>query len=228
MVSQGWDPASPTHGACPNCDEPSFGLEWPPEPARLLLSQAFSPLGGQCSQEDDESPSEAPATDSFGTTPRLGTLGEYQSPELFGQDADFDKRKDGRLLEEQEQAAVKAFLVATALDVTLEWVVRAAMQAFPSDSIEAARFAEPGQESALTTDQRLDLLRELAGVKLAEVADVHDEPRFPAWWKELRSRRDSFLHAHSMCAFDGIPEESLLETARQGIKVLAGLNNAVL
>lgn len=216
MVSEGWNPTSTAASSCPNCGDSSFGLEWPPEPAGLLLRQAFAPFGSAPAQTDTDTENEP-----------LGVAQEYETPEPFGNGSAFEERKDGRALDEQEQAAVKAFLVATALDVTLEWILEAEIEAFPSDSLEVARLTEPGNEASLTTRQRLDLLREVGNVHLRDIASAQDEPTFPGWWQELGAKRDAFVHAHSMCAFDGITEEDLFEIARMGVKVLAALNNAL-
>lgn len=216
MVSEGWEPTSTAASSCPNCGESTFGLEWPPEPAALLLRQAFAPLG--------DTPAEVGATTEADST---GALPEYETPQPFGNGNAFEERKDGRVLKEQEEAAVKAFLVATALDVTLEWILKAEVEAFPSDSLEVARLAEPGNEASLTTQQRLDLLREVGNIQLSDIASEQEEPTFPGWWKELCAKRDDFVHAHSMCAFDGLTGEELLDIARMGVKVLAALNNAL-
>ncbi len=115
--------------------------------------------------------------------------------------------------------------MATALDVVLEWIFKAAMEAFDSDSLELARLVEPGNEAALTTEQRLHLLREVDGIDIIDTARDEDEPRFVGWWNELRAKREDFVHAHSMCAFDDVTEEALLDIARMGVKVLAAANN---
>lgn len=210
MVSEGWNPAHTTAGPCPLCGENDFGVEWPPEPARLLLNQAFAPLGGQVEEVLD-----------------VGAVGQDETAGTFYYDAELEERKDLRVLEEQEQAAVKAFLVTTALDVVMEWVFKAAAESFDPDSPEFAQLSEPRHEATLTTEQRLDLLRKAGAPDLRDLAKDEDEPRFPGWWKEFRNRQDNFLHRHSMCAFDGVTTEDLLDVARMGVKVLAAFNNAL-
>ena len=41
MVSEGWDAMAPASAICPHCGESRYGAEWPPEPTRTLLRQAF-------------------------------------------------------------------------------------------------------------------------------------------------------------------------------------------
>ena len=41
MVSEGWDALAPPSAICPHCSESRYGAEWPPDPTRLLLRQAF-------------------------------------------------------------------------------------------------------------------------------------------------------------------------------------------
>jgi hypothetical protein len=189
IVTEGWDPEDPEAPAsnrCPNCDEPDFGVSWPPEPAGLLLHQAFSRSAGESDEVEE-------------------------ADEAEGQELD----------------AVRALLVATALDVILEWMLRAAANYLPEDSPELARLAEPVHEASLTTEQRLDSLEELVGIRLHKVAAEQEEPEFPGWWRELRTRRDRFLHSQDMRAFDDLTEEGLAETARMAVKVLAHVNNLI-
>jgi hypothetical protein len=194
IVTEGWDPDAPAPNRCPSCDEPDFGASWPPEPARLLLNQAFSLRA--------EGPEEMEEADE------AGGLGLDE-------------------VEGQELGAVRAFLVATALDVILEWILKAAANYLPEDSPELARLAEPVHEASLTTEERLDSLEQLSGIRLHTAAAEQEEPELPGWWRELRTRRDRFVHSQDMRAFDDLTEEGLAETARMAVKVLAHVNNSI-
>jgi hypothetical protein len=174
MVTEGWDAMAPPPNRCPSCGEPGFGLDWPPEPSRLLLRQAFL-----------------------------------------------------REAEDQEEFAVHAFLVAAALDVALEWILAAAIEYLSTESLDIARLIEPVREAGLSTEQRLDLLEEVADIRLRPVADLREESDFPGRWRDLRERRDHFLHDQEMFAFDGLTQLDLAETARMGVKILAHVNNII-
>jgi len=174
IVTEGWDATAPPPNRCPSCQESGFGLDWPPEPSRLLLRQAFL------------------------------------------QDAD-----------DQEELAVKAFLVAAAMDVVLEWILGAAVEYLSTESLDVARLIEPVREASLSAEERLDLLEEVTDIRLRGVAELLGEPDFPRKWKDLRERRNRFLHTQEMFAFDGLEEVDLAETARMGVKVLARINNMV-
>jgi hypothetical protein len=237
MVSEGWNTLSGAATTCPRCGESAFGVEWPPEPAGLLLRQAFAVR--RSAETPPDIPPEPPQVgtlggfrqlDNFTELPKGSSLGEDLSQGLLAHEQAFEERGDGRDLaaqEEAERAAVQAFLVTTALDVTLEWVFKAAVESLDPDSLEVARLVEPRQESTLTTQERLDLLSEVTGFKLREISETVDEPQFPGWWKELDSKRDRFLHNPDILAFRGITKDELLEFARMGVKVLATLNNSL-
>jgi hypothetical protein len=64
-------------------------------------------------------------------------------------------------------------------------------------------------------------------IRLRGIAELLEEPDFPGRWKDLRERRDRFLHTQEMFAFDGLEEVDLAETARMGVKVLAHINNMI-
>jgi hypothetical protein len=174
MVTEGWDAMAPPPNRCPHCGESGFGLDWPPEPSRLLLRQAFV-----------------------------------------------------READDQDESAVKAFLVTAALDVVLEWILTAAVEYLSTESLDVARLIEPVREPGLLTEQRLDLLVDVADIRLRPVADLLEEPEFPGRWADLRTRRDRFLHAQEMFAFEGLTEADLAETARMAVKVLAHINNMI-
>lgn len=174
MVTEGWDAQAPAPNPCPNCGESGFGLDWPPEPSRLLLRQAF-----------------------------------LREPS------------------DQEEAAVQALLVAAALDVTLEWILAAGAEYLSSESTEIAHLVDRVRETDLSTEQRLDMLEDMTDIDLREVAGFRDEPDFPARWRDLRERRDLFLHEQQQFAFDGLAQADLAETARAAVKVMAHVNNLV-
>lgn len=203
MVSEGWDPVRYPSSSCPNCGDSTFGLEWPPEPAGLLLRQALKSSGAEATEGEPED------TDA-------GYVGPF-----------CDDRMDCRDLHPEEQGAIRGLLSATALDVMLEWVFRSAIESFDSDSLEVARLTEPTKERTLTTQERIDLIYKVAGLRLRDVAEREDEPRFVGLWKELQDRRDAFLHAQSITAFADLSEEQLLETINSAVKVLAAYNNAL-
>lgn len=129
--------------------------------------------------------------------------------------------------DDQEEAAVKALLVATALDVMLEWVLAAAAEYLSSESPEIARLADRVRDADVTAEKRLDLLEDITDISIADVSRFREEPDLPASWRDLRERRDLFLHEQQQFAFDGLTEASLAETARAAVKVLAHVNNLV-
>ena len=174
MVSEGWDALAPAPNPCPNCGESGFGVDWPPEPSRLLLKQAFH-----------------------------------------------------READDQEEAAVKAFLVAAAADIILDWVLCAAAEYLSTESLEVARLLEVAHEAALSTEQRMNMLKEVTDIRYQDVAEFQGEAEFPARWRDLRERRDSFVHSHQMFAFDSVSESDLFEVARMAVKVFAHVNNMV-
>lgn len=174
MVSEGWDSLPPSSVPCPHCGEKGFGADWPPQPARLILRQAFQ-----------------------------------------------------READEQGEFAVKAFLVAAALDVLLEWVLIAAVDYLSTESAEIADLIHVVDKPSLSTEQRLDLLRKVLDVRYQEVADLLEEPDLPSRWADLREKRDRFVHAQEVFAFDPLSEADLVETARMAVKVLAHINNLI-
>jgi hypothetical protein len=129
--------------------------------------------------------------------------------------------------EDEEQFAVKAFVVAAALDALLNWVLRAAVEYLSTESLDVARYLEVVRAPGLSTEQRLDILKRVTDIRLSQVAELREEPDFPARWKDLRARRDRFLHSQDMFAFDGLTEPDLAETARMAVKVFAHVNNMV-
>jgi hypothetical protein len=174
MVSEGWDVSARSSERCPQCHEQGFGADWPPEPARLLLRQAFH-----------------------------------------------------READDQDEFAVKAFLVAEAVDAILAWVLRAAVDYLSTESLDVARYIDVVGAPGLSTEQRLDILKKVTDIRLSQVAELREEPDFTAAWKDLRARRDRFLHAQDLLAFDGLAETDLAETARMAVKVFAHVNNMV-
>jgi len=132
-----------------------------------------------------------------------------------------------READDQQEAAVKALLVATALDVMLEWILAAGAEYLSSESVEIARLVERVREADLSSEQRLDMLEHMTDIDLRDVARLRGEPTLPARWRDLRVRRDRFLHEQQQFAFDGLTEADLAETARAAVKVMAHVNNLI-
>jgi hypothetical protein len=174
MVTEGWDALAPAPNLCPDCGQSGFGVDWPPEPSRLLLKQAF-----------------------------------HREPD------------------DQEEFAVKALLVAAAVDVILEWVLCAAVDYLSTESQEVARLVDKVRQAGFSTEQRMKMLKEVTDIPLSRLAGLHEELEFPPRWRELRQRRDRFLHSQEMFAFDGLKEDDLFGVARAAVKVFAHVNNMV-
>jgi hypothetical protein len=173
-VTEEWDAMSPSAGPCPSCGARGCGAEWPPEPARLLLREAFL-----------------------------------------------------READDQDENAAKAFLVATALDVTLAWVLRTAVDYLSTDNYDVSCLIDRVREPGLSTKERLEHLDYVLDADLRQVSGLLEMPEFPGRWKDLRDRCDRFLYEQEASAFDGLSEADLAETARMAVKVMAHINNMV-
>ncbi len=132
-----------------------------------------------------------------------------------------------READDQEEAAARAYLVATALDVMLAWVLRMAVDYLSTDSHDVARLIDRVREPGLSPKERLELLDYVADADLGQVSRLKEVPDFPSQWKDLRERRDRFLHEQQQSAFEGLTEADLADTARAAVAVMAHINNMV-
>ena len=132
-----------------------------------------------------------------------------------------------READDQEEAAAQAYLVATALDVMLAWVLRMAVDYLSTDNYDVARLIDRVREPGLSSKERLELLDYVADADLRQVSSFKEVPEFPSRWKDLGERRDRFLHEQQQSAFDGLTEADLAETTRAAVAVMAHVNNMV-
>ena len=126
-----------------------------------------------------------------------------------------------------EDLAVMGFLVATALDIMLEWILGAAVEYYSTDSRRAARLVDRVHDPFLSTEQRLDMLRSVTDVRYEDVAELVDAEEFPERWRELREARDRLLHSFETLAFQEISEPGIHHITAMAMKVFARLNNLV-
>jgi hypothetical protein len=137
-------------------------------------------------------------------------------------------RKALRLeVDDDEDLAVSGLLVATALDIMTTWLLDAALTYYSADSRRAARLVDRVRDPELTTEQRLDLLREVADLDFKRVAATVDAPELPARWRELREARDGFTLSFDAQAFQAVSRSHLLETVSLALRVFARLNSMI-
>ncbi len=159
---------------CPSCGQTGYFLDWPPEPARLLLRSAFR-----------------------------------------------------QSIEDYEGLATMSFLVASSMDSIVQWVVGAAAEYLAPEGQRGAQLIESAHDPALSTEERLHLLKNIADLDYKGVAESLDEPGFASRWKDLRNGRDQFVQFCDPSAFQSVTEQDLFDLARMAVKVFARLNNMI-
>ena len=129
--------------------------------------------------------------------------------------------------DDEEDLVVIGLLVATALDIMVTWLLDVALGYYSTDSRRAARLVDRVRDPDLTTEQRLDMLRDVADLDFKRVATTVGAQELPARWRELREARDRFALSFQTHAFQSISQSDLHQMAGLALKVFTRLNSMI-